>query len=84
IMHNNAVRIYVKNFENNRIKLGQISNIEGILELYDLDSEKAINYQFDATTGGYWLNFAAVPEPAEWAMILGSLALGFAVYRRRK
>ena len=84
ITHNNAVRIYVKNFENNRIKLGKISNIEGILELYDLDSEKAINYQFDATTGGYWLNFAAVPEPAEWAMILGSLALGFAVYRRRK
>jgi len=84
ITYNNAVRIYVKNFENNRIKLGKISNIEGILELYDLDSEKAINYQFDATTGGYWLNFAAVPEPAEWAMILGSLALGFAMYRRRK
>ncbi|MBQ2721692.1 MAG: PEP-CTERM sorting domain-containing protein [Opitutales bacterium] len=26
----------------------------------------------------------AVPEPAEWAMILGSLALGLAIYRRRK
>ena len=26
----------------------------------------------------------AVPEPAEWAMILGALALGFAIYRRRK
>ena len=84
ITYNNAVRIYVKNFENNRIKLGKISNIESILELYDLDSEKAINYQWVATDGGYWLNFAAVPEPAEWAMILGSLALGFAVYRRRK
>lgn len=27
---------------------------------------------------------ASVPEPAEWAMILGALALGFAIYRRRK
>ena len=26
----------------------------------------------------------AVPEPAEWAMIFGCIALGFAVYRRRK
>ncbi len=27
---------------------------------------------------------AAIPEPAEWATIFGALALGFAVYRRRK
>ncbi len=35
---------------------------------------------------GYWALTAmqAVPEPAEWAMILGSLALGLAVYKRRK
>ena len=26
----------------------------------------------------------AVPEPAEWAMIFGAIALGFAIYRRRK
>jgi len=26
----------------------------------------------------------AVPEPAEWAMIFGMLALGLAMYRRRK
>ena len=26
----------------------------------------------------------AVPEPAEWAMIFGALALGLAIYRRRK
>ena len=35
-----------------------------------------------------WVQFTtvlpSVPEPAEWAMILGSLALGLAVYRRRK
>lgn len=34
---------------------------------------------------GFLANYAlTVPEPAEWAMILGSLALGFAIYRRRK
>ena len=34
---------------------------------------------------GYWLNITAVvPEPAEWAAIFGAIALGFAMYRRRK
>ena len=26
----------------------------------------------------------AVPEPAEWAMVFGGIALGLAIYRRRK
>jgi len=30
------------------------------------------------------LTLAAVPEPAEWAMIFGALALALAIYRRRK
>lgn len=34
-------------------------------------------------TDGYWVNLAAVPEPAEWAAIIGAIALGFAMYRRR-
>ncbi len=34
---------------------------------------------------GYWLNaYVAVPEPAQWAMIFGAIALGFVAYRRRK
>ena len=35
---------------------------------------------------GYWAltGMQAVPEPAEWAMIFGGIALGFAIYRRRK
>ncbi len=32
----------------------------------------------------YFLNRINVPEPAEWAAIFGAIALGFAVYRRRK
>ena len=29
-----------------------------------------------------WIS--SVPEPAEWAMIFGALALGFVAYRKRK
>ena len=32
----------------------------------------------------YFLNRINIPEPAEWAAIFGALALGLAVYRRRK
>ena len=85
VMFSQHARIYVENFENNKIKFGSISRIETALELFDLSTETAIDYQWVATDGGYWLNFAtAVPEPAEWAMILGAIALGLAVYRRRK
>ena len=38
---------------------------------------------YTAVDGG-WLLTGAVPEPAEWAMIFGGIALGFAIYRRRK
>lgn len=40
----------------------------------------------DNTAGVWWLSAnAPVPEPAEWAMLFGALALGFAIiYRRRK
>ena len=36
-------------------------------------------YEFNLTLSG-----TAVPEPAEWAAIFGTIALGAAVYRRRK
>ena len=34
-------------------------------------------------TNGYLFN-SAIPEPAEWAAIFGAIALGLALYRRRK
>lgn len=39
---------------------------------------------YDSVAGGYWLTAVTVPEPAEYAMILGALALGLTIYRRRK
>ncbi len=39
----------------------------------------------EVSTGVWSLQFASsVPEPAEWAMIFGAIALGFVAYRRRK
>ena len=83
------LNLYVKNFENNRIKADSLRSGMGstYLYLFDEASQKYVlneNAQWlgDATNG-YWLT-VAVPEPAEWAMILGALALGFAIYRKRK
>ena len=85
----NNLNLYVKNFENNRIKADSFRSNMGstYLYLFDEASQKYVlneNAQWlgDATNG-YWLT-VAVPEPAEWAMILGALALGFAIYRKRK
>ncbi len=40
-------------------------------------------FDFVATTDGFYLN-TVVPEPAEWAMIFGAVALAFVAYRRRR
>ena len=54
-------------------------------EEYNKDDLKLVAGTYNGQAG-YWLTVPAlaVPEPAEWAMILGGLALGFAIYRRRK
>ena len=44
------------------------------------DSEGALTAV--ATDGGVFIN-VVVPEPAEWAMIFGGIALAFVMYRRR-
>lgn len=51
------------------------------LQISGVDTSK-LEWALDATTGKYWLT--AVPEPAEWAAIFGAIALGLALYRRRK
>lgn len=54
---------------------------------FNCDKDITINEMFDGSGNltGYTIStLQAVPEPAEWAIILGAIALGFAVYRRRK
>ena len=46
-----------------------------------------MSYGEDIPTETYalaWNILTAVPEPAEWAMILGGVALLFAIRRKRK
>lgn len=63
---------------------GNISNTTCNLIAYDVKGN-LLNGLWSVDTNGYLFNSAlAIPEPAEWAMLLGAIALGFAVYRRRK
>ncbi len=49
-------------------------------------NHEVVDFTFtdDKENGGVFINVATVPEPAEWAMIFGAIALGFVAYRRRK
>ena len=44
---------------------------------------KLLDGHWSVDASGYLAN-SAIPEPAEWAAIFGAIALGLAVYRRRK
>ena len=50
---------------------------------YNSDGE-LLDGTWSVDADGYLFNSALIPEPATWAAIFGALALGFAVYRRRK
>ena len=51
----------------------------------DENEEQLKDLSFTAVDGGWLITgMQAVPEPAEWAMIFGGIALGLAIYRRRK
>ena len=75
------------NYQDNSIQVLKtsdviIAGIETFVKLYDAEGE----FLGNATLVDGWITLvgATVPEPAEWAMIFGSIALGFAIYRRRK
>ncbi len=68
---------------------GTISKTSGDLkQTFTLVGDVA-DLKFDTVNVGgtdyikFWTG-AAIPEPAEWAAIFGAIALGFAIYRRRK
>ncbi len=85
--------LYLMDLVNDTIK---IENIDGLVTYTEGDVLRTSNIKYgsegnwqdvvlSSTTGGYFLNAASsVPEPAEWAAIFGAIALGFAIYRRRK
>ncbi len=80
----NGAKIILKDFVDNVV---YVSNYEDILNLSDVftasdASGQAIDILY--CNNGWLSTTAAVPEPAEWAAIFGAVALGLAIYRRRK
>ncbi|MBO5254397.1 MAG: hypothetical protein J6B07_01070 [Opitutales bacterium] len=82
--------IYFTNFENDTVWFGEKFDEEKYIGFFRFDGEEVSADMIDwkeATirgTNGYYLNLVSVPEPAEYAVLLGALAIAFAVYRRRK
>ena len=55
------------------------------LDLITSTNNLGYDVEFSVADNSLYVIFStAVPEPAEWAMIFGVLALGLAIYRRRK
>ena len=81
----NSASLNIYNFQEDNFYVGTVENIknnvESIVSLYDENGD----YLGAATVNdlGY-ITLLTVPEPAEWAAIFGALALGLAMYRRRK
>ena len=78
------------NFEDNRIFFANKENAESWLTItvttkdgktYTLDNLGFEAGQYTDGTNGYWLN-VSVPEPSTYAMILGAIAIAFALKRR--
>ena len=79
-----GARIVIHDFAEDRICVGNvIKNPNNVFEAYQTINGEEVKIQNLYINNG-WLSAVAVPEPAEWAMILGALALGFAIYRKRK
>lgn len=87
--------IDIKNLTDFTVKLMSLDNVsyytdeEGYLvaeNIYILDSEDFKSFAYlvqDIENGGYWIN-VSVPEPSEYAALLGLLAFGFAAWRYRR
>lgn len=95
VMSSNPV-ITINNFENDSVfmfesalgKYDLITDIKATTADGEVFNKEDLSLVADVYNGqaGYWLTVPAlaVPEPAEWAMIFGGIALALAVYRRRK
>jgi hypothetical protein len=81
-LHENA-RIVINNFQNERVYFGG-DTIQNFLDRFVLQDASGNLLNGAVSINNGWLTLTAVPEPAEWAMIFGAIALGLAVYRRRK
>lgn len=88
----NGTSLKITGFADNRVNIGttaaSYNNLlaalkDGRLEIYDTSDKQLLADVIGIDSNG-WLTITAVPEPAEWAAIFGAIALGLALYRRRK
>ncbi len=79
--------IVINNFAENAIAIKNYNSVidDAVLNRIEVEGIDQL-FWTKGENGYHWLSAIAptVPEPAEWAMILGALALGFAIYRKRK
>ncbi|MBO5255201.1 MAG: hypothetical protein J6B07_05190 [Opitutales bacterium] len=83
-------KMYIEDFSENLVKidsidekfLGEDGSVSFILAGSKENADLAQSVYWDKNSG--YLSLVAVPEPAEWAMIFGAIALAFVAYRRRK
>ena len=79
--------IVINNFAENTIGIkNHTASDDSLLSQISASGVDQFYWVKDNVANVWWLSAVApaVPEPAEWAMILGSLALGLAIYRKRK
>ena len=84
----NGGKIFINGFAEDRVFVAnadQIIDANSIFFAYATAGDVSTQISQLYINNG-WLSAIAptVPEPAEWAMIFGSIALGLAIYRRRK
>ena len=81
----------ISNFEDNRIFFIDKGNAEKCLTItattkdgktLTMDELQLVAGQYAEGINGYWLNVVAVPEPSSYALVLGAIAIAFALKRR--
>ena len=73
-------KFIVNGYQDNRIYIGG-ENINKYFDRFELYDVNGFEVQGSLVSNNGWLAISTVPEPAEWAMILGSLSLVISIYR---
>ncbi len=83
---NNDDKIVIKGFRENAISIKNHTEVDDSLlsKITASGVTDPLRWAYDNANNVYWLSAIAIPEPAEWAAIFGALALGLAMYRKRK
>ena len=77
----NDASVLVKGEVLNQLRIFDIENTDAFKNKFIAENGYDI-YFVDNGDGSFFVN-TVVPEPAEWAMIFGAIALGFVAYRKR-